>query len=139
MQGDDAVPPMSFGRFSSDPPALAHLALLARCIMDANCADNLDDEGNQLVLPDVSKWQETLTHLQEANGLIRHGTGSIAFVNSAQLKIPVLARCCRRASQTPSHTRLAAHRHCSCPSGLPFAVPPACCAQRKVGAPALGT
>ena len=82
MQGDDAVPPSRFERFSSEPPSPAHLALLARCIMDPNCADNLDDEGNQLVMPDVSKRQDTLVHLHEANELIKCGTGCSKFTVS---------------------------------------------------------
>ena len=70
MQGDEAVPPSKFERFADEPLTMAHIALLARCIIDPNCAENLDLEGNKLVIPDADKWQETLTHLNEADDLI---------------------------------------------------------------------
>ena len=113
VQGDDAVPPSGFGRFSSEPPASTHLALLARCIMDPNCADNLDDEGNHLVMPDISKRQETLTHLQEANELIRRGT--CCTVSYRLCPADNLGRCWWQALQMTAHTCLAAHLPSLCP------------------------
>jgi len=86
VQGDDAVSPSRFERFSSEPLSPAHLALLAWCILNPNCADYLDDEGNQLVMSDVSKRQATLVHLHEANELIRCGTG--LTVSHCQLTRP---------------------------------------------------
>jgi len=68
------VPPSNFERFSEEPLTMAHIALLARCIIDPNCAENLDLEGNKLVIPDADQRQETLTHLKEANELIGCGT-----------------------------------------------------------------
>ena len=70
MQGDEAVPPSSFSRFSDEPLTIPHIALLARCIIDPNCAENLDLEGNKLVNPDADRRQEALTHLEEADELI---------------------------------------------------------------------
>ena len=67
------MPPSEFERFSNELTP-AHLALLARCIMNPDCADNLDDEGNKLVTPDAAVWKETLTHLEDANKLIRRVT-----------------------------------------------------------------
>ena len=71
VQGDKAVPPSDFERFSGEPLTLAHLKMLARCISEPNCAENLDDEGNKLVTPDASVWKDTLSHLEEANKLMR--------------------------------------------------------------------
>ena len=67
------MPPSKFERFSNELTP-AHLAMLARCIMDPNCAENLDEEGNKLVTPDAAVWEETLTHLEDANELMRRVT-----------------------------------------------------------------
>ena len=68
------MPPTKFQRFSDEPPSLAHLAVLARCISNPNCAENLDEEGNKLITPDASIWKETLMHLEDAGELIRRDT-----------------------------------------------------------------
>jgi len=82
------VPPSQFERFSDEPLTLTHIALLARCIVDPNCADNLDLEGNKLVVPDADKRQETLTHLKEADELI--GCGNMR----CQCALWPAAKCC---------------------------------------------
>jgi len=74
LQGNNAVPPSDFERFSNEPPNLAHVAMLARCIMNPNCAENLDEEGNKLVTPNAAVWKETLTHLEDADEIIRRVT-----------------------------------------------------------------
>ena len=91
MQCDQAVPPSSFGRFSDEPLTPAHIALLARCIMDPNCAENLDLEGNKLVVPDADRRQETLAHLEEADELIGCGTHCKACTVGLQLLLFSLA------------------------------------------------